>query len=110
MGFQIKVHRLRENITFLSGVLFLLLHVQKEFVTTAIAMLFVYITVFKVKGDIHLHSDPLPPCVLDLVLLACNWGTMGDSFFVCHHLAAIYAYTYVLVSLLEFSTLCKPEQ
>ncbi|XP_029696542.1 TLC domain-containing protein 4-B isoform X3 [Takifugu rubripes] len=32
----------------------------------------------------------------DLVLLACNWGTMGDSFFVCHHLAAIYAYTYVL--------------
>lgn len=25
---------------------------------------------------------------------------MGDSFFVCHHLAALYAYGYVLVSLL----------
>lgn len=32
----------------------------------------------------------------DLVLLACNWNTMGDSFFVCHHLAALYAYGYVL--------------
>ncbi|XP_058509064.1 TLC domain-containing protein 4-B isoform X2 [Solea solea] len=32
----------------------------------------------------------------DLVLLACNWSTMGDSFFVCHHLAALYAYGYVL--------------
>ncbi|KAG7473597.1 hypothetical protein MATL_G00097560 [Megalops atlanticus] len=32
----------------------------------------------------------------DLVLLARNWGTMGDSFFVCHHLAALYAYGYVL--------------
>lgn len=34
----------------------------------------------------------------DLVLLACNWSTMGDVFFVCHHLAALYAYGYVLVS------------
>ncbi|MFT7804058.1 transmembrane protein 56-B-like isoform X1 [Arapaima gigas] len=33
----------------------------------------------------------------DLLLLACNWSTMGDSFFVCHHLAALYAYGYVLV-------------
>ncbi|XP_061741546.1 TLC domain-containing protein 4-B isoform X3 [Nerophis ophidion] len=32
----------------------------------------------------------------DLLLLACNWSTMGDSFFVCHHLAALYAYGYVL--------------
>uniref|UniRef100_A0A7N6BVC5 TLC domain-containing protein n=2 Tax=Anabas testudineus TaxID=64144 RepID=A0A7N6BVC5_ANATE len=32
----------------------------------------------------------------DLVLLACNWSTMGDTFFVCHHLAALYAYGYVL--------------
>ncbi|XP_034567531.1 LOW QUALITY PROTEIN: TLC domain-containing protein 4-B [Notolabrus celidotus] len=32
----------------------------------------------------------------DLVLLACNWSTLGDSFFVCHHLAALYAYGYVL--------------
>ncbi|XP_064170890.1 TLC domain-containing protein 4-B [Anguilla rostrata] len=32
----------------------------------------------------------------DLVLLARNWATMGDSFFVCHHFAALYAYGYVL--------------
>lgn len=42
-----------------------------------------------------LTSHPVP---LDLVLLAFNWSTMGDSFFVCHHLAALYAYGYVLVS------------
>uniref|UniRef100_A0A4W5JUM1 Calponin n=1 Tax=Hucho hucho TaxID=62062 RepID=A0A4W5JUM1_9TELE len=36
-------------------------------------------------------------CV-DLVLLATNWSTMGDSFFVCHHLAALYAYGYVLLA------------
>lgn len=39
-------------------------------------------------------------CLLDLMLLACNWSTMGDSFFVCHHLAALYAYGYVLVRLI----------
>ncbi|XP_030646529.1 TLC domain-containing protein 4-B isoform X2 [Chanos chanos] len=32
----------------------------------------------------------------DLLLLALNWSTMGDGFFVCHHLAALYAYGYVL--------------
>ncbi|KAI1886797.1 hypothetical protein AGOR_G00199510 [Albula goreensis] len=32
----------------------------------------------------------------DLLLLACHWRTLGDSFFVCHHLAALYAYGYVL--------------
>ncbi|XP_034046924.1 TLC domain-containing protein 4-B-like isoform X3 [Thalassophryne amazonica] len=32
----------------------------------------------------------------DLLLLACNWSTVGDSFFVWHHLAALYAYGYVL--------------
>ncbi|XP_029102662.1 transmembrane protein 56-B-like isoform X3 [Scleropages formosus] len=32
----------------------------------------------------------------DLLLLACNWRAMGDGFFVCHHLAALYAYGYVL--------------
>lgn len=83
--------------------------IEKHFVTNPVAMLLMYINVFKIKWDIHLHSHPLLPCVLDLVLLACNWGTMGDSFFVCHHLAAIYAYTYVLVSLLVVPTLCKPE-
>ncbi|XP_008328924.3 TLC domain-containing protein 4-B [Cynoglossus semilaevis] len=30
------------------------------------------------------------------MLLARNWTTMGDGFFVCHHLAALYAYGYVL--------------
>lgn len=43
------------------------------------------------------YSSPLPS-LIDLVLLACNWSAMGDSFFVCHHLAALYAYGYVLVS------------
>lgn len=47
------------------------------------------------RGD---ASSPRLPCVADLVLLACNWSTMGDGFFVCHHLAALYAYGYVLVS------------
>uniref|UniRef100_A0A8C4TH68 TLC domain containing 4b n=3 Tax=Erpetoichthys calabaricus TaxID=27687 RepID=A0A8C4TH68_ERPCA len=32
----------------------------------------------------------------DLLLLAMHWKTMGDGFFVCHHLAALYAYGYVL--------------
>lgn len=40
----------------------------------------------------------------DLLLLACNWSTMGDRFFVCHHLAALYAYGYVLVRPLHFCT------
>ncbi|XP_051995462.1 TLC domain-containing protein 4-B [Xyrauchen texanus] len=34
--------------------------------------------------------------IYDLVLLARNWKTMGDVFFVCHHLAALYAYGFVL--------------
>uniref|UniRef100_A0A8C9SZT3 TLC domain containing 4b n=1 Tax=Scleropages formosus TaxID=113540 RepID=A0A8C9SZT3_SCLFO len=37
----------------------------------------------------------------DLALLACNWSTMGDGFFVCHHVAALYAYSYVLVGRVE---------
>ncbi|KAJ1172363.1 hypothetical protein NDU88_004210 [Pleurodeles waltl] len=32
----------------------------------------------------------------DMLLLARYWKTMGDSFFVCHHLAVLYAYGYVL--------------
>ncbi|XP_015747054.2 transmembrane protein 56-B-like isoform X1 [Python bivittatus] len=34
----------------------------------------------------------------DLLLLVRYWKTLGDSLFVCHHLAALYAYGYVLVS------------
>ncbi|XP_054859128.1 TLC domain-containing protein 4-B-like [Eublepharis macularius] len=32
----------------------------------------------------------------DLLLLIRYWKTLGDSLFVCHHLAALYAYGYVL--------------
>uniref|UniRef100_A0A803SXP2 TLC domain-containing protein n=1 Tax=Anolis carolinensis TaxID=28377 RepID=A0A803SXP2_ANOCA len=32
----------------------------------------------------------------DLLLLMRYWRTLGDSLFVCHHLAALYAYGYVL--------------
>ncbi|KAH0628702.1 hypothetical protein JD844_010131 [Phrynosoma platyrhinos] len=32
----------------------------------------------------------------DLLLLVRYWRTLGDSLFVCHHLAALYAYGYVL--------------
>ncbi|XP_015263039.1 PREDICTED: transmembrane protein 56-B-like [Gekko japonicus] len=32
----------------------------------------------------------------DLLLLIRYWRTLGDSLFVCHHLAALYAYGYVL--------------
>ncbi|KAM6905494.1 TLC domain-containing protein 4-B [Xenentodon cancila] len=46
-----------------------------------------------VKLNVAITSGYL---LYDLVLLACNWRTMGDSFFVCHHLAALYAYGYVL--------------
>ncbi|XP_028842913.1 TLC domain-containing protein 4-B [Denticeps clupeoides] len=46
-----------------------------------------------VKVNVAITSGYL---IYDLVLLACNWSTMGDSFFVCHHLAALYAYSYVL--------------
>ncbi len=45
-----------------------------------------------------LFSLPSSLLLSDLVLLACNWSTMGDTFFVCHHLAALYAYGFVLVS------------
>ncbi|MGH0148978.1 UNVERIFIED_CONTAM: hypothetical protein FKN15_041934 [Acipenser sinensis] len=34
--------------------------------------------------------------VYDLLLLARYWKTMGDGFFVCHHITALYAYGFVL--------------
>ncbi|KAJ8363413.1 hypothetical protein SKAU_G00122440 [Synaphobranchus kaupii] len=46
-----------------------------------------------VKLNVAITSGYL---LYDLLLLACHWSTMGDSFFVCHHLAALYAYGYVL--------------
>lgn len=60
----------------------------------------VYIILLLIKQTRHFAScvTNLSSVSSDLVLLACNWSTMGDSFFVCHHLAALYAYGYVLVS------------
>lgn len=34
--------------------------------------------------------------IYDLLLLIRYWKLMGDVFFICHHLAALYAYGYVL--------------
>ena len=34
----------------------------------------------------------------DLLLIFYYWKAIGDKFFVVHHLAALYAYYYVLVS------------
>ncbi|XP_043940577.1 TLC domain-containing protein 4-like isoform X2 [Protopterus annectens] len=34
--------------------------------------------------------------IYDLLLLIRYWKLMGDAFFICHHLAALYAYSYVL--------------
>ncbi|XP_041099436.1 TLC domain-containing protein 4-B [Polyodon spathula] len=34
--------------------------------------------------------------IYDLLLLARYWNSMGDGFFVCHHIAALYAYGFVL--------------
>uniref|UniRef100_A0A8C4YN16 TLC domain-containing protein n=1 Tax=Gopherus evgoodei TaxID=1825980 RepID=A0A8C4YN16_9SAUR len=54
-----------------------------------------------------LHTDLSPPPrsnpslslpIPDLLLLLRYWKTLGDSLFVCHHLVALYAYGYVLVS------------
>lgn len=36
----------------------------------------------------------------DLLLIFYYWKAIGDKFFVIHHLAALYAYYYVLVSAL----------
>ncbi|XP_042200675.1 TLC domain-containing protein 4-B-like [Callorhinchus milii] len=46
-----------------------------------------------VKVNIAIASGYL---INDLVLLLCHWTTIGDGFFLCHHLAALYAYQYVL--------------
>ncbi|KAJ6657670.1 hypothetical protein lerEdw1_002171 [Lerista edwardsae] len=46
-----------------------------------------------VKLNVAITSGYL---LYDLLLLVRYWRTMGDSLFVCHHLAALYAYGYVL--------------
>uniref|UniRef100_A0A8C9FV17 TLC domain-containing protein n=1 Tax=Pavo cristatus TaxID=9049 RepID=A0A8C9FV17_PAVCR len=34
--------------------------------------------------------------ISDLLLIICYWKAIGDKFFVIHHLAALYAYYFVL--------------
>ncbi|NXS00873.1 TM56B protein, partial [Oxylabes madagascariensis] len=34
--------------------------------------------------------------LVDLLLIICYWKAIGDKFFVIHHLAALYAYYFVL--------------
>ncbi|XP_048449369.1 TLC domain-containing protein 4-B-like isoform X1 [Rhincodon typus] len=46
-----------------------------------------------VKLNIAIASGYL---INDLMLLIWHWKTLGDSFFLSHHLAALYAYQYVL--------------
>lgn len=46
----------------------------------------------------------------DLLLIFYYWKAIGDKFFVVHHLAALYAYYYVLVSaLLSNSRTCRQD-
>lgn len=53
------------------------------------------------------------PCAFvftDLLLIFYYWKAIGDKFFVVHHLAALYAYYYVLVSaLLSNSRTCRQD-
>ncbi|XP_078091049.1 TLC domain-containing protein 4-B isoform X1 [Mustelus asterias] len=46
-----------------------------------------------VKVNIAIASGYL---INDLLLLLRHWKTLGDRFFISHHLAALYAYQYVL--------------
>lgn len=53
---------------------------------------------------------PLCSCFPDLLLIFYYWKAIGDKFFVVHHVAALYAYYYVLVSaLLSNSRTCRQD-
>lgn len=55
-------------------------------------------------------SFPCTFCFPDLLLIFYYWKAIGDKFFVIHHLAALYAYYYVLVSaLLSNSRTCRQD-
>lgn len=57
-----------------------------------------------------LSSLSLYFCFPDLLLIFYYWKAIGDKFFVIHHLAALYAYYYVLVSaLLSNSRTCRQD-
>uniref|UniRef100_A0A3Q3IX69 TLC domain-containing protein n=1 Tax=Monopterus albus TaxID=43700 RepID=A0A3Q3IX69_MONAL len=48
--------------------------------------------------------------ISDLLLIFYYWKAIGDKFFVIHHLAALYAYYYVLVSALwSNSRICRQD-
>lgn len=53
---------------------------------------------------------PLCFCFTDMLLIFYYWKAIGDTFFVVHHLAALFAYYYVLVSaLLSNSRTCRQD-
>lgn len=61
-------------------------------------------------GNNVLSLFPLYFCFPDLLLIFYYWKAIGDKFFVIHHLAALYAYYYVLVSaLLSNSRTCRQD-
>ncbi|XP_029473458.1 transmembrane protein 56 [Rhinatrema bivittatum] len=48
---------------------------------------------FWVKINVAITSGYL---ISDLLLIICYWKAIGDKYFVTHHVAALYAYYYVL--------------
>lgn len=57
-----------------------------------------------------LHPSILFLSFSDLLLIFYYWRAIGDKYFVVHHLAALYAYYFVLVSsLLSKSRMCRQD-
>lgn len=70
---------------------------------------FIYLKCCDHTSDM-LSLFPLYFCFPDLLLIFYYWKAIGDKFFVVHHLAALYAYYYVLVSaLLSNSRTCRQD-
>lgn len=68
-----------------------------------------YLKCFDCTNNV-LSLFPLYFCFPDLLLIFYYWKAIGDKFFVVHHLAALYAYYYVLVSaLLSNSRTCRQD-
>uniref|UniRef100_A0A8D2LEX2 TLC domain-containing protein n=1 Tax=Varanus komodoensis TaxID=61221 RepID=A0A8D2LEX2_VARKO len=76
-------------------------------VSTVHAMIVSFFCLYILWFDDAVNANPICNCslyvcvhvvfyILDLLLLVRYWKTLGDSLFVCHHLAALYAYGYVL--------------
>lgn len=75
-------------------------------------MVFISVMYFKCLDYTNdmLFLFPLYFCFSDLLLIFFYWKAIGDKFFVVHHLAALYAYYYVLVSaLLSNSRACRQD-